>query len=231
MPASGKTTVLDHLSRLCHRPVQASALSSSAVLPRLLTDGPRTILIDEVDRVLQPGNGRTQDLLAVINSGYRVGAVTVVVAPDKTVRQMPTFAPLAMAGNAPNLPDDTRSREIRILLMPDLDGTVEDSDWEVIADEAKILKERVTAWSAVVSGMVKGLAVALPDGCVGRTKEKWRPLKRGACRAGRWLTGTAVAAAVAVRGGWTCATRATAKSAAPSSLPVNSPIGTTQRGQ
>ena len=43
-----------------------------------------------------------------------MGAVTVVVAPDKTVAQMPTFAPLAMAGNAPRLPDDTRSREIRI---------------------------------------------------------------------------------------------------------------------
>jgi hypothetical protein len=39
---------------------------------------PHTILIDEVDRVLQPGNGRTQDLLAIINSGYRVGAITVV---------------------------------------------------------------------------------------------------------------------------------------------------------
>lgn len=28
--------------------------------------------------MLQPGNGRTQDLLAIINSGYRVGAITVV---------------------------------------------------------------------------------------------------------------------------------------------------------
>jgi hypothetical protein len=184
MPGSGKTTVLDHLSRLCHRPVQAAALSSYAVLPRLLADGPRTILIDEVDRVLQTGNGRTQDLLAIINSGYRVGANTVVVAPNKTVRKMPTFGPLAMAGNTPNLPDDTRSREVRILLMPDLNGTVEDSDWEAIAEEAKVLKDRVTAWSAVVSGMVKGLPVDLPAGCIGRMKEKWRPLKRVAAVAG-----------------------------------------------
>jgi len=184
MPASGKTTVLDHLSRLCHRPVQAAALSSHAVLPRLLTDGPRTILIDEVDRILRPGNGRTSDLLAVINSGYRVGAIAVVVAPNKTVRMMPTFAPIAMAGNAPHLPDDTKSREIRILLMPDLDGSVEDSDWEVLAEEAKLLKDRVTAWSAVVSGMIKGLPVDLPHGCIGRSKEKWRPLKRVAAVVG-----------------------------------------------
>jgi hypothetical protein len=184
MPASGKTTVLDHLARLCHRPVQAAALSSYAVLPRLLADGPRTILIDEVDRILRPGNGRTSDLLAVINSGYRVGATTVCVAPNKSVRKMATFGPLAMAGNAPNLPDDTRSREIRILLMPDLNGAVEDSDWELIADEAKILKERVSAWAAVVSGMVAGLPVDLPAGCIGRAKEKWRPLKRVAAAAG-----------------------------------------------
>ena len=59
-PASGKTTVLDHLARLCHRPVQASALSSYAVLPRLLADGPRTVLVDEVDRVLRPGKAGRQ---------------------------------------------------------------------------------------------------------------------------------------------------------------------------
>ena len=42
-----------------------------------------------------------------------------------------------MAGNNPNLPADTASRQIRVLLMPDIDGTVEDSDWEYIEDAAK----------------------------------------------------------------------------------------------
>ena len=59
--------------------------------------------------------------------------------------------------------------------MPDLDGTVEDSDWEVIADEAQILKERVSAWAADVSGAVAGLPVDLPDGCIGRSKESGDP--------------------------------------------------------
>ncbi len=39
------------------------------------------------------------------------------------VSEMPTYAPVAMAGNNPQLPEDTRSRCIRVLLMPDLDGT------------------------------------------------------------------------------------------------------------
>jgi hypothetical protein len=47
---------------------------------------------------------------------------------------MSTYAPVAMAGNSPRLPDDTRSRAIRIPLLPDLDGTVEESDWEHIED-------------------------------------------------------------------------------------------------
>src|SRR5689334_6891005 len=33
---SGKTTVLDHLQRLCNNPVQAATLSSPALIPRLL---------------------------------------------------------------------------------------------------------------------------------------------------------------------------------------------------
>jgi hypothetical protein len=35
-----------------------------------------------------------------------------------------------------------------------------------------------------VRAQVKGMAVSLPDGCVGRFKEKWRPLKRIAVAAG-----------------------------------------------
>src|SRR5690554_4814645 len=35
VPGSGKTTVLEHLSRLCHAPLQAASLSSPALLTRL----------------------------------------------------------------------------------------------------------------------------------------------------------------------------------------------------
>ena len=48
---------------------------------------------------------------------------------------MPTFAPVVMAGNNPKLPEDTKSRSIRVLLMPDTDGTAEESDWEVNPNE------------------------------------------------------------------------------------------------
>jgi hypothetical protein len=191
MPGSGKTTVLDHLSRLAYRPVQAATVSSPALLPRLLEDGPRTILLDEVDRSLRPDKPGVPDLIGIINSGYRRGATRPVLVPTKgggwEPKEMSTFGPVALAGNSPNLPDDTLSRCIRLLLMPDLDGVVEDSDWEYISDDAAELRIQIEAFAADVRDDVTGMKVDLPARCIGRSKEKWRPLKRVAVAAGdRW---------------------------------------------
>lgn len=185
MPGSGKTTVLDHCSRLCHRPVQAALLTSPALIPRMLESEMRTILLDEVDRSLRENKEGVQDLIAVVNSGYRFGASRPVLVPggDGWVMQdMSTYAPVAMAGNAPHLPADTVSRAIRILMMPDVSGTVEDSDWELFEEEAKKLHDHIAEWSDSVREKIP--QVELPDGCIGRMREKWRPLKRIAVLAG-----------------------------------------------
>ena len=188
MEGSGKTTVLDHLHRLCVHPVQAASISSPALLPRLLESGMRTILVDEAHRALRPDKPGVEDLLGIVNTGYRRGATRPVLVSTKgggwAANEMPTFAPVAMAGNNPNLPADTASRQIRVLLMPDIDGTVEDSDWEFIADDAAALKDRIVAWTDEIRDGIKGLDVALPKGCIGRCKEKWRPLARVAAAAG-----------------------------------------------
>ncbi|MDF3309888.1 DUF3631 domain-containing protein [Rhodococcus sp. T2V] len=188
MPGSGKTTVLDHLQRLCCASVQAASLSSPALLVRLLQNGVRTVLIDEVDRSLSPNKPGVEDLIGILNSGYRRGATRPVLVPAKggnwEVREMPTFCPVAMAGNSPRLPDDTRSRSIRVLLMPDLDGVIEDSDWELLEDDAAVLAARISSFADGVRDEIKGMTVDLPAGCMGRAKEKWRPLKRVAVAAG-----------------------------------------------
>lgn len=190
VPGSGKTTVLEHLQRLCHAPIQAASLSSPAMLARLLDHGLRTILIDEVDRNLNPKREGVDDLLAIINAGYKRGATRPVLVPTKDgwdVREMPTFSPIAMAGNAPNLPDDTRSRTIRVLLLPDLEGKVESSDWEEIELDAADLGESLAAWAEAVRDDVRTTRPALPEGCVGRSKERWAPLRRVAeVAGGRW---------------------------------------------
>jgi hypothetical protein len=188
MEGSGKTTVLDHLQRLCVGPVQAATISSPALIPRLLENRMRTVLIDEAHRALRPDKPGVEDLIGIINTGHRYGATRPVLVPTKgggwDAKEMTTFAPVAMAGNNPNLPADTASRQIRILLMPDIDGTVEDSDWEHIADDAATLKDRIVRWTDTVRDAVKGMEVPLPAGCIGRSKERWRPLARVAAAAG-----------------------------------------------
>lgn len=180
-PGSGKTTLLEHLDRLCRKPMLAASMSSAAVIPRVLDKEPRTVLLDEIHRMLVEGRPDTDTVLAVINSGYRVGATRTVLVPrgrDFEAKELPTFAPIAMAGNSPHLPQDTVDRSIRILLMPDVDGHAEDSDWEVLDAAAIRLQERLSRWADSVRAHVKDTKGQLPAGCMGRLREKWRPLMR-----------------------------------------------------
>lgn len=188
---SGKTTVLEHLQRLCVNPVQAASLSSPALLTRILEAGMRTVLIDEADRSLNPKLDGVAELIAVINSGYKVGGSRPVLVPVKDggweAKEMPTFCPVAMAGNNPQLPDDTKSRCVRVLLMPDAQGLAEESEWEYIDAEAREVGRLLAEWADTVRERVRQDRAELPDGIRGRAKERWKPLKRVANAAGgRW---------------------------------------------
>lgn len=191
VPGSGKTTTLEHLDKLCLHPVQMATLSSPAMLVRILDTGIRTILIDEADRSLAPDKKDIGDLIAVLNSGYKKGGTRPVLTPSKeggwNVKEMPTFAPVAMAGNSPNLPEDTRSRSIRVLLMPDIDGSVKESDWEWIEEDARQLGKELAAWADLVRDDVRLNRPELPPSVKGRARERWAPLMRVAVAAGgRW---------------------------------------------
>ena len=185
---SGKTTLLEHLQHLCLNPIPAATINSEALLPRMLEQSLHTILLDEVNRTLRSDKPGVEDLLAVINSGYRFGAVRPVLMPagngEWQVRKMSTFAPVAMAGNSPNLPDDTMSRALRILMLPDIEDLSEESDWEFIEGEARQLATRLADWAESVRTVIKETAVDLPKGCTRRARERWRPLKRVAVAAG-----------------------------------------------
>ncbi len=184
MPASGKTTVIEHLARLTFEAVQMGSLSSPAMLSRLLASGDHTLLIDEIDRNLRPEREGVAELLAVLNSGYKRGASRPVTVPDGgngwKVEELPTYAPVAMAGIDPHLPDDTLSRTLRVTILPDVNGEADDSDWEEIEPEAEAVAESLADWAAVTP-LPKP---PLPEGVRGRSKERWRPLWRVAAAAG-----------------------------------------------
>lgn len=188
MPGSGKTTVLEHCNALAFKPMMAASLSSSAMLARALEHEPRTVLVDEADRSLDPKHEGTAELLAVINSGYKRGGQRPTLVPSKEngweLKELSTFGPVAMAGNSPNLPEDTMQRCIRVLLFPDLEETVEETDWELIEAEVGHLADRLAAWADTIRDTIRTTRPTLPAGVKGRNREKWGPLKRVAATAG-----------------------------------------------
>lgn len=181
VPGSGKTTLLEHLGRLCKSPIQMAAVSSSAMLARLTANETRTLLIDEADRALNPKKPGVEDLIAILNSGYKRGGTRPVLVPSKSdwvVEEMPTFSPVAIAGNSTLIPDDTRSRCIVVRLMPDRNGIVAESDWEVLEPTAQALSDKIQRVMEAHKDQIRNANPALPPGCVNRLKERWKPLMR-----------------------------------------------------
>ena len=187
-PGSGKSTTLEHLGKLSRDSCHMSTISSPALLVRMLDERPRTLLLDEIDRALDPRGDMTKEILSVLNSGYRPGATRPVLVPGKggewMTREMPTYAPVAMAGNSPRLPDDTRSRTIRMVLMPDVAGLAEESDWEDIDTSVRELRDRLESWADGHRDEVRASRPDLPAGVKGRNRERWAPLMRVAIAAG-----------------------------------------------
>ena len=181
VPGSGKTTLIEHLGRLSKSPVQMASVSSAAMLARITANEIRTLLIDEADRALNPKRPGVEDLIAILNSGYKRGATRPVLVQSKNdwvVEEMPTFSPVAIAGNSPLIPEDTRSRCLVVRLMPDREGKVLESDWEALEPLAGELAGRIEAVTNAYRERVRDANPDLPPGCVNRLKERWKPLKR-----------------------------------------------------
>lgn len=188
MPGSGKTTVLEHLERLVPHATPMSSVSSSALIPRLIAAQFTVLLIDEAEKALSPNKPGIEDVLGVLNSGYKVGGSRPVLVPSKeegwVAQSLPTFAPVAMAGNAPDLPEDTMQRTISVTMFPAVEGEVEETDWELLDLSTRDLGESVAHWADSIRDQVRATRPDVPRGCVGRIKERWLPLKRVAVFAG-----------------------------------------------
>lgn len=171
VPESGKTTLLDHLERLCLHPLKIGSAVSPALLARCLEHGPRTLLLDEVDRTLNPKDPGTAERVAILNTGYKRGGTRpalVAQGSEWVAKEFPTFAPVAIAGNSPELPDDTRSRCIEVRLLPAISEAIEDSDWEEIEPDADLLREAILQAVEAISEEVQSYKPPLPKGCISR---------------------------------------------------------------
>ena len=187
---SGKTTLLEHFYYLCReKPAQMGNISSIAVLARIHQPQIRTLLIDEADRTLNSKNPLFGELISIINSGYKRGGTRSVMVPVKgggwATEDMPLFAPVAIAGNALNLPEDTRSRCLIIRLMPSKPGEVRKTLWEDMEPDAFDLRDRIVSATDGIREELKRLnQYNFPDNTPSRLEEIWRPLVKIAKLAG-----------------------------------------------
>lgn len=190
MENAGKTTILEHLKRLCRGGDLLMDGTPAAIARAYDTGGNITLLLDEGDKIF---DGRPSDvsqlLLRIINNGYRTESATRMISrregPDWETHDQDIYGPLALAANFENglhLKNDVLSRFLRIDCVPTEPNA--EYDAEKHGDSVRKVVRHLTKWASTVSEEIAGSHVTLPPDCRIRMKEKWRSLMRIAKLAG-----------------------------------------------
>lgn len=90
---------------------------TTAALFRMVTDGPITILFDEVDAVFNTKGGNNEDLRGLLNAAYKRSATVARCVGDAKAMKVDRFrvyAPVALAGIAGNMSDTITTRAITV---------------------------------------------------------------------------------------------------------------------
>ena len=106
-------------------------------------------------------------MLAVLNTGFKRGETRpalVSQGSEWVAKEFPTFAPVAIAGNTPELPDDTRSRCIEVRLLPARLQPAEDGDWDEIETDAALLREAILQAVEALAEAIQSHQPPLPRG-------------------------------------------------------------------
>ena len=111
----GKSTLLEVVEALAHRPMQSGSISASGAFRIVQALAPVTLLLDETDSFLND----KEELRGVLNSGFHRSGFVVRVAEiegEHQPVQFTTFAPVAFAGIG-QLPDTLEDRSVPIVLQ------------------------------------------------------------------------------------------------------------------
>lgn len=198
---TGKTLTLEVIEMLVHRGILAASISA-AVIPRMLTDGYRTFLVDEIDTIYGRKAHGNEDLRGLINSGFRRGAAYPRCGKgsngEVTVEMFPTFAPVVLAG-IEDLPGTIKDRAIRINLhRKKKNETVERFRHRKVVAECDRLRKEIMVWGANAGGDLDQAEPDLPAAINDRAQDFWEPLIAIADLAGGTWPGRARRAAVAL---------------------------------
>jgi len=197
-PGSGKTRVLEVAQFLVAAP-EMTISATTAALFRMVSDGPITILFDEVDAIFNPrAGGNYEDLRALLNAGYKRSATVSRCVGDARamkVEKFPVYAPAALAGIAGHMPGTITTRAITVHMRRRApDEEVEPFRERTVEREAAPLRDQLAAWIDTVADRLASAAPTMPDGVTDRSAEIWEPLLAIADAAGDHWPDTARAA-------------------------------------
>jgi hypothetical protein len=176
--ASGKSRLLDVLSRLVRRPILASSMTAGVAF-RTLHEHGGTLLLDEAERL--EDQSASSELRTVLLAGYRAGGRVVRLRRDAAeFRPMhfDVFGPKALGGIG-ELPPALASRCIRVNMLRTA-GSRPQVRAQLDADAAQWQRLRDDLHALVLTRACEILAAAQAadgvDGLSGRDAELWRPL-------------------------------------------------------
>lgn len=184
-PQSGKTRQLELLENITCSP-ERTENDTPAVLFRSIEKGheaghPPTILFDETDAMFNgSGDGKQEELRGIANSGYKKGGrVRRCVGPDNELKVFHTFAPVAFAGIAGNMPDTITTRAVTVEMRKRKPGeAIEPYYIARAAEESAPIRQWFAQW-ADTPGLVESLEFkhpSLPPGVEDRPAEVWTAL-------------------------------------------------------
>ena len=167
---SGKSTVLDVLQLLTHKPLRADHLTIAWVFRLVDRDHP-TLLVDDAHRYLK----RNDELQGVLGSGHRRGGVYYRAEGEgHEVREYSTWGPVAIALNG-RLPPELNDRSITIPMMrkyvhqrvkrlrPGVDQLIN-------------LRRRIARWGIENVQALVGAKPTTIKSLHDRARDNWRPL-------------------------------------------------------
>lgn len=167
----GKTTLLDILARLVHRPLPSSNVSASVVF-RVVAAHQPCLLVDEGDTFLRDND----ELRGILNSGHRQGSVALRgVGDEHEPRAFSTYGACAIAMIG-QLPDTLTDRSVAIDLKRRLPSErVERFRLDRTA-ELDELARRIARWAKDHAQEVGAVDPAVPTGLHNRAADNWRTL-------------------------------------------------------
>jgi hypothetical protein len=202
-PESGKTRTLEVAELLAARAWMLVEPSEAALFRKIERDKP-TLLLDEVDALWGAKADGREGLRAILNAGYRRGAMVPRCVGEGTgmgVQDFPVFGPKMLAGLAGKLPRTITSRSIPIRLRRRAKGEKIDRFRLGRASiELTPLRLRLAAWVQLVTPGLEQAETEVPEPLSDRQADCWEALLAIADTAGGDWPKRARVAAVELHG-------------------------------